>query len=666
MNPDELTILIHNQPALTTKIEGESPTGRVEPGDRWHTISVAWSDPPNASQLDLWIDACLPENGSREEYVTRAEANLHEHGIELTCDPTLASTTLAWASPDAEYPGAVSFKSACTTAQAPTYQPLGDDEIGARLHEASKIANENHERSKSEHTGRSTSLSGARGKIGLARLDGRWHAAHGPALSDWIAKHEDNRKLQGEAGVESICQRATALLGLPAAQTLSRVFGGQQCVLSRRADRHHDPVAGITAIHQEDFAQATSWPGTEKYEQGSKNEPRWKEAYALLRAHGVDPDAEQAKLTRMLAITWILGHCDLHRRNLGFTHQPTDGAPRIRLAPAYDVSSAIETIYDKTLAIGIAKARILQRIGPRQWITHAQQCGLDPDYTLEIVRETVRDAPEAIAAAREAARTEDENRLQATVDHRMEKLVEYTRSRQREFASQETRRAKKNAATRTAQHTMKKTEGAEETREAAQYLKGDGLRPALDTLINKIAEKHLRDPEGAKPSTYTRDLAIYSQLRPHTRLRPKEESEHQLDRENLGPVRSSAAAYAASEMLTQALDRYQAERYGKTEDGTPKNPPPADSFRALTAKGREKKRQEYIEEAIDHWRTRIAHKVVRDIRKTVIPIEVKFRRELAKKREEDARASEERLEKIAEKRRSRPPRQRSPESPARD
>ena len=44
-------------------------------------------------------------------------------------------------------------------------------------------------------------------------------------LHTWIAKREDDPKLPGEAGVESICQRALALAGVAAAPRRGRSHG---------------------------------------------------------------------------------------------------------------------------------------------------------------------------------------------------------------------------------------------------------------------------------------------------------------------------------------------------------------------------------------------------------------------------------------------------------
>ena len=447
MDSGELKIRIDGQPARSLRVESVR-ADEITLDEHWRRVCVAWDTRPDRLYIELWLDACLPENGSREPYVARAGIELLNH--KLMAAPGAASA-LVWSNPDAEYPGAVTFESVCTSAQAPHYCTLSDTEIGQRLYEAWRIANNAHKGRPVEYAQRRTSLSGMRGKIGLAWRDDRWQAAAGTALSDWIAKREDSTRLRGEAGIESLCQEAMRLLGVPAAQTFSRVFGDQQCVLSQRADRKVDPMSGtIGAIHQEDFAQVTAWPGGQKYDAGTKNEPRWEAAYALLRAHGTDPEVETENLTRMLSATWMLGHCDLHRRNLGFIHVCTDTERRIRLAPMYDVSSAIGTDLDRRLAIGIARQHNLADIGTRQWLAHARECGLEPDRTLEIVRHTMRDAPEAIAAARETVRGRDENREQHSVDRRAEELLGYARTRRRVFEEEESRRFTKTVTRRCA------------------------------------------------------------------------------------------------------------------------------------------------------------------------------------------------------------------------
>ncbi len=447
MQPDELRVRVHEEDALTLSVDA-ARTSDVDYGPAWSLLSVAWGSKPDIFEAALWIDDCLPENGNRDPYGARAGAAMIEHGVRGTAG---AAPLLAWGNPGAEYPGAVTFESVCSESDAPSYTRLTDAEIGDRLYEAWRIANRAHKGRPADYPERRTSLSGMRGKIGLALRDGQWHAARGSALSTWIAKREDDAGLRGEAGIESLSQEAMRLLGVPSAATRSRVFGDQQCVMSERADRCVDPKSGqVKAIHQEDFAQATAWPGGQKYEGGTKQEPRWPTAYGLLRAHAApgEWEGESDRLTRMLAAAWMLGHTDLHRRNLGFRHWYSAGARHIRLAPMYDVSSGVGTRLDQTLAIGIARQRRLSEIGIRQWLTHARECGLDPDRTLAIVRDTAQRTPDAITTARATVRERDENRYQGAVDRRAEALLQYARKRERGFTEEQAQRARKGSAAR--------------------------------------------------------------------------------------------------------------------------------------------------------------------------------------------------------------------------
>ena len=151
--------------------------------------------------------------------------------------------------------------------------------------------------------------------------------------------------------------------------------------------------------------------------------------------------ARQLGLTRLARIrprvwiaTWLIGHSDLHRRNLSFLHVEDGTPPSITIAPLYDVSSArgLKNI-DPTLAIGLARQLGLTRIRPRVWIAHASECGLDPEETIEIVRATARGMPDAVAQARDEARSSDENKAQASVDRRVTEILRYAEARHRVF-----------------------------------------------------------------------------------------------------------------------------------------------------------------------------------------------------------------------------------------
>lgn len=432
----KLGIYVYAEHAATIETDRHRwlESGPLEEGAALRRLSAGWDEPPAMETVSLWLEGCLPENGLRLPYEERAR----ERRMALGGGARLSvPEDLLWGNADAEYPGAVSFRrmeEAEEGAGTGGYTSLTNEEIGDRLHEAWRIANAEGKGPAAAYPERRTSLSGMRGKIGLTALpDGRWAVAHGDRLNTWIAKREDSPRLRGEAGIEAICQDAMGLLGLPAAKTVARMFADQQAVLSERADRYVEGEGtAVLPRHQEDFAQAAGWPGVLKYDRGGEQEPRWPRLYGLLKRYGEDAGTGWAKLTRALAATWLIGHGDLHRRNVGLQHSLRGEPFSVRLAPLYDVSSSVGVAaLDQKLAIGIARQQRYSGIGPRQWRRHAVECGLDPEETLAIVRNVAGEMPEAIAAAGERAKTRDENRWQGAVGRRLERMIRYAETRRR-------------------------------------------------------------------------------------------------------------------------------------------------------------------------------------------------------------------------------------------
>ena len=95
------------------------------------------------------------------------------------------------------------------------------------------------------------------------------------------------------------------------------------------------------------------------------------------------------------------------------------------------------------LAIGLAGQTRLHAIQPRHWVQHSRDCGIDPGATVDIVRQLLRDLPDAITTTREQARTDDENAQQSDVDRRSELTIEQVRKRGRAFARQDAAQARR-------------------------------------------------------------------------------------------------------------------------------------------------------------------------------------------------------------------------------
>ncbi len=135
--------------------------------------------------------------------------------------------------------------------------------------------------------------------------------------------------------------------------------------------------------------------GLAKFRETLKPRDEWPFAYRLL------PETEHDRLTRFLAATWMLAHSDLHRGNLGLLiSHPEDGPKQVRIAPAYDVSSAAGTNLSSRLEFPIAHQADTTKIGMPQWVTHAKSCAIDETQTLLAVSEVAQALPDAFAQAR--------------------------------------------------------------------------------------------------------------------------------------------------------------------------------------------------------------------------------------------------------------------------
>lgn len=406
----------------------------VETGPAFPRVSAAWGATLVPERLLLWLDACLPENGLRLVYESSASRALVRAGLgELPMGPV----DITWGNAYREYPGAVSFRCLEDTIARPHsgYQRLSDDELGRHLAAMDWISQRGEAPRPDDLPTARPSLAGMRGKTSLAGPPGGgWSVPYGGALGTWIVKIEDRSELPGEAGVESVCQRAFSLIDIPAARTQARMLAGIQCILSERSDRNTDPATGvITARHQEELIQATARSRFDKYDPDKPPKPPkpfWPEAYRLLDGASA-PAEERRLLTRIVVASWAIGHVDLHRRNLGIQHSLPGEPEALRLAPVYDVATGIgvdERIVPN-LAIAVGGEREFHRIGPEQWIRHAGECGLVPGDTLDVVTEILRVLPEAVSEARRQAAVEDECRDQPRVDRRIEGVLRWLNRR---------------------------------------------------------------------------------------------------------------------------------------------------------------------------------------------------------------------------------------------
>lgn len=443
-----LSIYVYRRLGLTLDLSQDLPVlppAAIREGPAFERLTAEPERLRDPAQLRRWLTAFLPENGAIVPYREHALREWKRHRVGSERD---SAASILWGNADAEYTGAIDFRQ---TTDAPDealpprgpaeLEPIGEREIGARLDLATRIA-EGAPRTRPEELlelpGRLSALSGMRGKLGLTqRDDGGWAVAHGDALSTWIVKHEQREGLAGEAGLEAICQRALGLVGIPAATTGARVFDGRQAVISERTDRAPRAGGGIDARHQEEWIQAACHRPDNKYDDGRGEGPQWPDACRLLRERANDPDAETARLTRVVATAWMLGNGDLHRRNLGFLHSPADSAPALMLAPLYDASSAAGTQYNKGLAVGMEGTTQADRVTPIRWLRHSNVCGIPPDITMAAIDGLLHLLPDALTTARAEARDVDQHLSRTAVEDRVEATIRHVQARERTYRQQQ-------------------------------------------------------------------------------------------------------------------------------------------------------------------------------------------------------------------------------------
>jgi serine/threonine-protein kinase HipA len=267
---------------------------------------------------------------------------------------------------------------------------LSEDEIGARLRRVLKEPG----------TGRQPgdpgqfSLAGAQPKIALLFTGTRWGIPSGRTPTTHILKPPAQRGLEGFAENEHVCLQLAARLGLPAARSEVRSFGGQVAFVVERYDRVRRGD-GWLRLHQEDFCQALGTPPYQKYE--SDGGPQAHDIIRLLAERSLEPDEDVATMVGALALNWALAGTDAHAKNYSHLMQP---GGLVRLAPLYDVVSLLpyaESRGPRTkLAMSIGGEYRMRYIQRRHWERLAESIGADRKTLVELVADVVERVPGAL------------------------------------------------------------------------------------------------------------------------------------------------------------------------------------------------------------------------------------------------------------------------------
>jgi serine/threonine-protein kinase HipA len=240
------------------------------------------------------------------------------------------------------------------------------------------------------------SLAGAQAKTALLREDGRWGVPSGAIPTTHILKPGvsgfDDHDL-----TEHLCLDAARRAGLLAARTAISRFAAESAVVVRRYDRR--PLAGsrILRVHQEDLCQALGVPPERKYQ--SDGGPTPARIARLLRDSMAPSVAEESvrRFADALIWNWLIAGTDAHAKNYSLLL----GGDQVRLAPLYDVASALPYgTHERKLRLAMKVGEsydVYSRRNP--WPSTAGDLGVDADALTKRAVELAGIAPEAFAGA---------------------------------------------------------------------------------------------------------------------------------------------------------------------------------------------------------------------------------------------------------------------------
>jgi serine/threonine-protein kinase HipA len=189
-----------------------------------------------------------------------------------------------------------------------------------------------------------TSLPGVQDKIVLVRTDAGWARPLDGYPSTHIVKPAAADDPTGIYDEEYGARLARAL-GLAGFGTWIEDFAGTPALVVERYDR--SPQAPQGRIHQEDFNQALSAGGDQKYQRfdGRVSLARIARVFAT-----VGDTESMRRLLRMTVMAVAVGNLDMHAKNLALLH-PLDSP--MTLAPAYDVVPQAHRSNDGEMALAV-------------------------------------------------------------------------------------------------------------------------------------------------------------------------------------------------------------------------------------------------------------------------------------------------------------------------
>jgi serine/threonine-protein kinase HipA len=237
------------------------------------------------------------------------------------------------------------------------------------------------------------SLAGAQPKTALMWENDRWGVPSGRLPTTHILK-PPSVAFDGHAENEHLCLLLARRLGIPAAATRVERFGDEIAIVVERYDRQRvgDRIA---RVHQEDFCQALARLPTDKYQ--NEGGPGVRDCVEVLADQSSAPGEDIDTFLNAVLFNWIVVGTDAHAKNYSLL---LSGEGRVRLAPLYDIASALPypgLDYQKLkLAMKLGGEYRLRDIGARHVGRMATEVRQSPKRWIERARELARETPAAV------------------------------------------------------------------------------------------------------------------------------------------------------------------------------------------------------------------------------------------------------------------------------
>ena len=394
----ELAVLLEGRNAGTLF---QDPNGAVS-----FTYRDEYATDPQATPLSVSIPTNVAAHGRRvvnswmSNLLPDNERVLQRWGLEFKVSPSSPFRLLEHVGGDVA--GAARLLRPAVDETEGAIEWLTDDDVAAVLAELALDPTAWTPRHALGHF----SLAGAQAKTAL-RWDGkRWGRPSGSEPTTHILKPSASA-LKHQALNEHLCLSAALNVGLTAAHTHVKDFGGTTAIVVERYDRL---IRGnqVLRVHQEDMCQALSIMPTMKYQHDGG--PSVAAIAAVLRrATTADRAAtDVTRLVQAIAFSWVIAGTDAHAKNYSLMLS----GPQVRLAPLYDVHSVLPYLASERRGlppgrISVHTAQFAMRVGAQyginavareDWVALAEDVGMDCDNVLALVGDIVARAPAAFAA----------------------------------------------------------------------------------------------------------------------------------------------------------------------------------------------------------------------------------------------------------------------------